>query len=274
MRERRLTNIRGIQTRRCIVCADDYAYSTATSDKILELFELGAVNAASCLVETSCWSVSGERLRQVQKHRPSHAIGLHLNASERLPGMWHEPFSTARLAIDRSPWFIDELTRRFRIQWDRFVQVMQAPPRFLDGHQHVHLGPAARIALFRMIDDVKFDGWLRQCKTSSSRPSTKRLVLDPLSDSFRTEAHARGLRCNPGFGGLRRFRDDEDMLSLWRRDLSGMSTGGVLMVHPGVSAPNDPIGSCREQETVLLPLLGETLVELGYVVDWDARSAW
>ena len=266
-----MTDEAGHQSKRCLVCADDYAHSPATSVIIAELLEAGLINATTCLVESACWRQEGGRLSQSARR---FGVGLHLNLTERLGGPERAPIASARLALDRSASFEEEIFERFLGQWGLFTQTFGEQPDFIDGHQHVHLAPAARAALFRLIDEVAFTGWVRQCRTSSSRTIAKRLVLDRLSEAFAEAAEARGVPSNPGFGGLRRFRTDENLLELWTRDLSGMRQGGVLMVHPGANTIGDGIGPCRAQEAAALPALAPRLAELGFERDWDARLGW
>lgn len=268
-----LSDYAGHQAKRCLVCADDYAHSPATSVKITELLEAGVINATTCLVESSYWLQEGGGLSQSSARR-RFAVGLHLNLTEYMDGSGRAPLSSARLALDRSPSFEEEIFERFLEQWGLFTQTFGDQPHFIDGHQHVHLAPAARAALFHLIDEVAFTGWVRQCRTSSSRAMAKRLVLDRLSEAFTKEAEARGLPYNPGFGGLRRFRTDESLLALWTHDLIGMRHGGVLMVHPGADTNGDSIGPCRVQEATALPALAPKMAELGFEREWDARLGW
>ena len=259
---------------RCLVCADDYGYASETSAVIRDLLDAGFINAATCLVERKSWEEEGALLVELAARRRRLAIGLHLNLTEQLEADVERPISLERLAFSRSSALVDELYARFSAQWDAFVQVAGAHPDFIDGHQHVHLMPAARSALFRLIEDVGFCGWIRQCRTSSRRVGVKRLILDHLSGVLQASARARDVPFNPGFGGLRAFREAEDVLALWGRDLAGLSQGGVLMVHPGEDTPGDPIGKCRAQEARLLPLLPRIIREAGLTLEWDAHSRW
>ncbi|MBI3438485.1 MAG: ChbG/HpnK family deacetylase [Proteobacteria bacterium] len=241
---------------------------------IRDLLGAGFINGATCLVERRSWKSEGAQLADLATRKRTFAIGLHLNLTEQLDTNSMPAISLARLAVDRSLTLVGDLRTRFFQQWDAFVQVMGEHPQFIDGHRHVHLLPAARAALFQLIDDVGFCGWVRQCRTSSQRAGVKRLILDRLSAVLQGDALARGVPLNPGFGGLRAFREREDVLSLWSRDLAAMSKGGVLMVHPGSDAPGDPIGKCRMQEARLLPLLPRMVREAGLTLQWDARSQW
>jgi hypothetical protein len=256
------------------VCADDYAHSSETSATIVELIQTGVVNATTCLVESASWPQDGKRLRERARGGRMFAVGLHLNLTEKMGRSRRRPIPLGRLALDPSASLEAELLERFLEQWDLFTQTFGGQPHFIDGHQHVHLAPAPRAALFRLIDEVAFTGWVRQCRTSSSRAASKRLILDHLSDAFCASARAHRVPCNPGFGGLRRFRTDENLLALWTRDLAGMSRGGVLIVHPGADKSGDAIGPCRAQEARSLPALCSVLSEHGFEQGWDSRLGW
>jgi len=163
------------------------------------------------------------------------------------------------------------IDRAFGHQWSLFVDAFGRPPDFLDGHQHVHLFPAMRDALFRLIDDTKFKGWVRQCRTDARRRSRDRIVLDPLSRTFMRAAKRRGIMFNPGFGGLRAFHRSEDLRGLWSGDLEAMGSGGLLMVHPGGAgspAGADAIDACRGDEAALLQAgrLDEILCAQGWIL--------
>lgn len=260
-------------TKRLLVCADDYAYTQQTSAAIISLIEEGAINATSCVVESQTWASDGEVLRQTAASRPHVAVGLHLNLTERI-GSQQAIFSQARLAFDRSETLINQIYERFSAQWALFVSVIGFQPHFIDGHQHAHLPFASRVALFRLIEAVGFRGWVRQCRTSSQRFSAKRIVLDPLTDAFRAHAQRHLVQLNPGFGGLRRFALNEDVIAQWIEDLTAMRGGGVLMVHAGAEAPGDPIGHCRRQEAAALPWVTEKVDQHGFSMQFDAQAPW
>lgn len=260
-------------SKRCVICADDYGHSRPTDATIAALIESDVINATTCLVESPNWLVDAAALREIAGRRPHVSLGLHLNLTERISGEG-EVISPARLALDRSARFTDKIYQRFVAQWDRFVSAMGVAPHFIDGHQHVHLAPAARAALFRLIEQTDFQGWVRQCRTTSSRKTPKRLVLDVMSDGLRTRASKLGIQYNPGFGGVRRFKLDEDVIAQWIEDLKAMKHGGVLMVHPGADTPGDAIGACRRQEAEALPWVTDMLGAHGFSLRVDAQTPW
>jgi predicted glycoside hydrolase/deacetylase ChbG (UPF0249 family) len=249
-----------------VICADDYGRDGASGEVIRGLLADRRINATTCLVEAETWPVEAARLRMLVEMRPGLGAGLHLNLTERLancadPGLIApiERHVIGAFALARRG-YEDAVHFAFRRQWDLFTEEFGRPPDFIDGHEHVHLFPAPRRALFRLAAETGFAGWTRQCRTSSRRTGLKRLILDRFSAPFLREAASRGVATNPGFGGLRRFSPDEDVAALWRIDLAAMDDGGLLMVHPGAGSP-DRAGRCREQEMRLLAGIDIVLAE-------------
>ena len=62
----------------------------------------------------------------------------------------------------------------------------------------------------------------------------------------------------------------------WRRDLSAMRGGGLLMVHPGVVVSRDPIGRYRAQEAAALAAgaIARALAEFGLSMGKGGRPPW
>jgi predicted glycoside hydrolase/deacetylase ChbG (UPF0249 family) len=264
--------------RRILVCADDFAHSRETSQVILDLLDRGKLNGTSCLAESGAWVELGGVLRQLARARPSLAVGLHLNLTERFaqqaPGSLGPPnrVALARLLMTPGRGRGMALYQRFAAQWDLFVRYFGRPPDFVDGHQHVHLAPAARRPLMRLLATKSFSGWIRQCRTNSNRFIPKRMLLDRLSRRFERKTIGYDFSFNSGFGGLRRFDEGEGVTTIWRTDLAAMPTDGVLMVHPGADVSGcltDPIGRFRVQEARLLAggVMQEALDEFGFLLD-------
>lgn len=240
-----------------VICADDYAISEGTSAVILELLAQHQINATSCLVETAAWETCSGPLRKLAEVEPGIAIGLHLNLTEVLPhcaapeavkpvGWW-----LMRSGLPNDERGMHEALGSFRAQWLRFIEFFGTAPDFIDGHQHVHLFTPARQALFRLVRETRFMGSLRQCRTSSRRWISQRILFDPLGEKFARHAQALGVSVNTRFGGLRRFRRSEDIESIWREDLKSIGEDGLLIAHPGTAgspAGADSIDRCRVQE--------------------------
>ena len=252
-----------------VICADDYGAEAAGDGVILALLGQGALDATTCLVGAPDWGRSAPALRELAAGGDI-AVGLHLNLTQTWSqGEGGSPFAPIRAHVARALFPVDAklesaMLGAFERQWEAFGEAMGRAPDFMDGHEHVHLFPAARGALWGLCARMHFSGWVRQCRTSSRRRSAKRLVLDPFSDAFARAAARRNIRFNSGFGGLRRFDPAEDIGAIWREDLAAMTGGGVLMVHPGAPS-GGRAGECRAQEAALLTSgwMARTLGELG-----------
>jgi hypothetical protein len=265
-----------------VVCADDFGHSSGTSLAILWLLQRRAINATSCMVGGQAWPAMAPALRHAADADPRLAVGLHLNFTERLaqagegPRTGSQPAGLAALLAPPRRSNQGLIADSIAGQWDAFVTAFGREPDFVDGHHHAHLAPGVQAALVAFLARIQFAGWVRQCRTSSARPGTKRLALDQLSDQFRQRGERQGLTFNTGFGGLRGFRQDENLEALWRTDLAAMRRGGVLMVHPGddsASRSGDSIGSHRRREAGLLAqgVIPRILNDLGCRLDrWPA----
>jgi chitin disaccharide deacetylase len=267
--------------RRILICADDFGHSRETSHVILDLLSRGKINATSCLVESGAWATLGGQLRQIADARNSVAVGLHLNLTERFAqdafGSLSPPdlIRLTRLLMLPIGGRNNNIYVRMASQWDLFVRYFGREPDFVDGHQHVHLSPAAWQPLMRLLAERRFGGWIRQCRTSSDRTSPKQMLLNRLSGQFKRNALKHGFAFNAGFGGLRRFGEAEDIAAIWRTDLAAMPEHGVLMVHPGADVnAADPIGRYRVQEARLLESdwMQETLDASGFSLNGPLPS--
>ena len=198
------------------LCADDFALSPGVSRGILEAIGAGRLSAVSVMTTRPAWPASARTLRPFTAKAD---IGLHLNltlgeplgempsfaASGRLPEI-HQVIKGARQKSLPEAEIEAEISR----QLDHFSRHFGAPPAFIDGHQHVHVLPQIRSALFLCLErrDLAGKVWLR---TSSDRPSAilrrgvevaKALAVAWLGRGFAREAAARGFPTNEGIRGV------------------------------------------------------------------------
>jgi predicted glycoside hydrolase/deacetylase ChbG (UPF0249 family) len=243
------------------VCADDFGISSGTSEVILDLLGDGAINATTCLVETADWQLMARPLRGLADERRNITVGLHLNLTEQfancaVPGIV-KPVSRwiPKAALPESRHDSELIYKTLLKQWMLFVDGFGRNPDFIDGHQHVQLFGPIRKAMWRLVYEMRFKGWIRQCRTSSNRIIFHRVVLDPLSAILAREARRENVPVNRGFGGLRKFGRSEDLEKLWYCDLKAMRAGGLLVVHPGAAGSppgSEGIDACRADEADLL----------------------
>jgi chitin disaccharide deacetylase len=249
------------------LCADDYGISPGVNLAIRDLVVRGRVNATSVMVVAPSFSPGeADALSALNEDTKRVAIGLHLTLTApfrpltsgytpRADGLFLPLTTTLRLAIQQRL-EMTALAAEIRAQFESFAAAFGRPPDFVDGHQHVHLLPQVRHAVFEMTSRIAPQAWMRQC--SSVPPLHRRLtdpkglVIDWLSREFRARAAKLGIATNPAFAGTYMFRPNADFAAIFPFFLEGLPDGGLVMCHPGhVDAELerlDPLTTLRERE--------------------------
>ncbi|MGD9420188.1 MAG: ChbG/HpnK family deacetylase [Verrucomicrobiota bacterium JB025] len=241
-----------------VLCADDYAQSPAVSSGIRSLVRTGRISAVSCFADAPQWPDEARRLAAAVAGG-GVSVGLHLNLTH--------PFRPGRRPL--ATWIGASLTRQldvarwvedFRRQWDAFVREFGRLPDFIDGHQHVHVFPLIRQAVFQLIRGVAAEGSPAVRSLFPLLPGQARGVktrtLGLLSLGF--DPRAEGLRTNPDFGGIHAFKSGVRMEDLFAAWLASASDGSLIMCHPGrrCNDPADPIAAIRWRELEFLTSRG------------------
>jgi predicted glycoside hydrolase/deacetylase ChbG (UPF0249 family) len=252
------------------ICADDYALSFGVSVGILKALSEARVSAASAIVTSPRWPAMG---RELIRFAARADIGLHLNLTigrplgpmprfapeGRFPGM--APLARRSLA-GRLP--LDEIRAEIGRQLDRFETVVERPPDYVDGHQHVHVLKGVRAALFDALATRGLAGkvWLRDPGDSAHRIALRRanarkaLAVRALATGFRRAARRRGFRLNDGFAGFSDFNPGRDYALAFETYLRAPGRRHIVMCHPGHVDEDlrllDPVTVTREQELAFL----------------------
>ena len=272
---------------RLVVCADDYALTPGVSRGIRELLEAGRISATSVMTVSPHWPAEAEALRRVAGNAD---IGLHLTLTDQTPiGAMHGFARGGRLPSVKKLIAL-ALARRLPLpdieaevarQIGAFLTHYGRPPRYIDGHHHVHQLPGIRaivIAAAKRLGDGAV--YLRDCHEPGLRviarsiAISKALLISALGHGFGPAARAAGLMTNSGFLGVYDFaREKRPFGELARRFVSGDADGAILMCHPGYVdadlAARDPMTKAREAELAYFKsdawpaLLAETGVEIG-----------
>jgi chitin disaccharide deacetylase len=253
--------------RRIWLCADDYGISPSVSLAIRDLAARGRINATSVMVAAPSFQrAEANALDIVNTNGPRIAVGLHvtLTAPFRPLSQAFKPAQDGRF-LPLMKMGIQSCLRRLNpaaleeeiaAQLRRFVDLFGRAPRFIDGHQHVHLFPQVRDALLDVSKESAPRAWVRQCGSPlsvfESIRSRKGLPLDLMSRTFRRRAIAQQRKTNPAFAGAYDYRDDVDFAALFPRFLDRLPDGGVVMCHPGFVDAElrrlDPLTILRERE--------------------------
>ncbi len=232
-----------------VLCADDYAQSSAISHGILALIEAGRLSATSCMADAPHWPAHAAWLRP---HAGRIDIGLHFNLTHGFDGQ-HTGIG---------PWIIRSLCGRLDRQALRqhllnqlqaFEAAMGRAPDFIDGHQHVHLLPGIRQVLFDVL--AEFTGprpYLRLATPplDGHDSPAKAAVLRALALGFARQARQRGLRLNAAFDGLYSLQPQADFAGMMQQWLNRAGPGSLIMCHPGEASADasDPIAATRPRE--------------------------
>lgn len=236
-----------------IVNTDDFAMNDAVDDAIVDLAEQGVVTAASAMVLSPTWNRAGRRLAGLDIDH-----GLHLDFTSPFVRD-HGTAFTLRQLIARA--YSGTLSRRvvrdtIQRQIDMFHDVMQAPPHFVDGHQHVHRLPIIADELLAALKDnygagVKSMGF-RLCGAARWRGAKSTVISALAHPRLHDRVVAAGLRINTDFAGVYGFEPNANLARLWKHWLSSVKgPRPLIMCHParpGSADASDPIEAARHAE--------------------------
>jgi predicted glycoside hydrolase/deacetylase ChbG (UPF0249 family) len=250
-------------TRPLVVCADDYAYSPAICDAIVDLAQRGRISAVSCMTTSPLWPEQAQRLRPL---RGGIDIGLHLVLIEEKPltAMPHTapdgrlPSLTALMARAFAGRLArDEIAAEIDAQCRAFVDALGMPPVHLDGHRHTHVLPgirelvlaaAARVAPRAYVRAIA-EPVVRTLKRGVALPKT--LFLSALGAGMDSAAARHGVPVNDGFSGIYSLAPTADVPALFARFAATAGPRPLLMCHPG-GDDGTALGATRAKEYAYL----------------------
>lgn len=267
------------------VCADDYGLSPAVSAGIRELAEAGRISATSAMTVFPEWPWEAERIRPLADRIE---VGLHLTLTDAAPlGAMPRLAPSGRLpalgallarahlaSLPR-----EEVRMELERQLNAFEAALGRPPRFVDGHQHVHVLPGVREAVLGLFGE-RLDPsrtWLRVCTSpvgairARGVAVPRALLIDRLSRPIGRAARARGLVVNDDFRGVSALVAG-DVATEFEAFMTGPGERPLMMCHPGrVDAAllaRDPVHARREVELDYLggPGFASALAARGLVV--------
>lgn len=233
--------------RRLWLCADDYGMTRGVSAAIRDLIAQGRINATSVMMPAAALTDDEVTALRKLKDDGRCAVGLHITLTAPfrpltpsfqplrdgafLPLAAMLATATAR-RLDAA-----SLTREIDAQIAAFTAAFDAPPDFVDGHQHVQLFPQVRDAFLHSVATHAPRAFVRQCGRTIALPARLRdrkgLLLDILSVAFRRRAARLGVATNRGFAGTYDFATTADAASLFPRFLEGLPDNSIVMCHPG-----------------------------------------
>ena len=237
-----------------ILIADDFGLSDGINAAILELLSLGRLSGTSVMTNMPHFAAGASALKAYHQHAD---LGLHLTLTLGKPlspmpqfapetqfpvlGSVMKRAFTGRL--DRN-----EIVAEIIAQIQCFRDALGFLPDYIDGHQHVHILPIVRAALFDAITSFPdFKPWIR-CPSDNVFAIWRRgiaikksLILTALSFGFRQQCKRRGLRTNLSFSGASDFDATQNFGSAFRSYLKAPGPRHLVMCHPGYVAPNEDL---------------------------------
>ncbi|ADH91658.1 YdjC family protein [Ancylobacter novellus DSM 506] len=255
-----------------VICADDYGLSTGVCDAIETLIEKGRLSATGAMTGMPAWRRRAEGLRALARAHPAD-IGLHFTLTGQRPlsparglardGRLPEIGALALRALAGvlpRPAIRDEL----RAQLDAFEEEWDAPPDFLDGHQHAHALPGIRDIVIAELS-ARYAGrlpWLRNCSEPAARARRrgigfrKAIIVGTLGAGTAQAAAKAGIVSNDSFRGLYGFMPEPPYREVFRAALAGPGERILVHCHPGVVDEElralDPLLEPREWELAYL----------------------
>jgi chitin disaccharide deacetylase len=220
-----------VHERRIIVCADDFGANEPASNAIIELARRSAISATSCLVYAPAAATHASRLKA---QAPAVSIGLHLDLTEFAP-------DSIRATLHR--WLLTGFVLRnidragalseIRRQMQRFEDLFEAPPAYIDGHRHVHQIPGIREPLLQeMSDRYGRSVAIRSTCVCEHTGAKSRFIQELGGRATRALIARAGMHCNADFAGVYGFSTDRPFESRMENWLRHLRDGGMLMCHP------------------------------------------
>lgn len=267
-----------------VLVADDFGLTGPVSRAILTLGEAGRLSGAGAMTGLPAFAPHARAFADLAG---TMDLGLHVTLTLGAPlgpmpilaptGVLPSFRDLARRALaGRVPGreVEDEIAR----QLEAFTAATGRLPDYLDGHQHVHVLPGVRGALFRAVEKIWPAGsprpWVRDpfetpgAILARGVATAKAGVIAGLSVGFGRSLAGRGLPANRGFAGVSPFDPQRDFATDFRRFLLAPGPAHLVMVHPGGPddtelARLDPVVATRPQEFAYLsgPHLPEDLAE-------------
>lgn len=244
--------------RQVIVCADDFAVHQSASLGMAKLAHMGRISATSAMVLSPRW---GQDVALLQDLRGQIDVGLHLDwtSSFAIAAGHGMPLGAAMRRAVLGGFDQVQASRVIEHQLDLFETHWQAPPDYVDGHQHVQQFAGIREALVRVLSQryamSTVQPYLRISRAPAGLRDIKSRVIAWMgANALEKRAACAGISSARALFGIYNFEGDSaryaTLMAHW---LARAPAGGILMCHPAQAAePGDEIGVARAQEFAYL----------------------
>ncbi len=233
------------------LCADDFGLSEGVSRGILSALAAERLSAISVMTTRPNWRAAA---RDLAASAPSTDLGLHLNLTLAAPltampklapagtlPPIAELLSAAQAGRLQEDEICLEIAEEIAAQLYAFAVAFGRFPDFIDGHQHIHVLPGIRKALFAVLQKKGLRGrlWLRDPGDHPWRilrrkiGIKKALEISQLARPFVAEAHSYGFAVNEGFSGYSAGAHGRDYAADFAHYLIAPGPAHLIMCHPG-----------------------------------------
>lgn len=252
-----------MNTKRVILCADDYGFNAQVSAGIIELLKAQRLSAVSCMTNMPAWKTQALYLN-AYKHNVD--IGLHFNLTDGSPLTAANSFCSKQNRFFPLKTVISKaytrqlnkhmLKQELKAQIAAFMAELGVLPNFIDGHQHIQQLPVIRQALIEVYQELKLQGKSVYIRLSMGPTLPKRAKIKALfirllgANTWRKKLVKAGIPHNSSFSGIYDFSDSAQYAEIFPDFLTDVNTRGIVMCHPGgtSSDPQDSIRLARVAE--------------------------
>ena len=248
------THLKGV-----ILCADDFAVHESASRGIAQLAAMERLSATSVMVLSPRWPQDVALLHPLRGHID---VGLHLDWTSDFAVMSGHGLPLGQAMLKAALGGFNRAAARSIIehQLDAFEAQWQAPPDYVDGHQHVQQFAGIREALVQALVSRygSHSGPQPYVRISRAPPGAAdlkaRVIAAMGASALKKIATHAGLTGSTALSGIYDFTGDTARYARLMDDwLSVAPAGSIIMCHPALcDEPGDVIGVARAQECAYL----------------------
>lgn len=229
--------------KRIMINVDDLGLSSAVNQAVLTLAQMQRIHATSFM---SLGHINIDEVRYLQQQGID--IGLHFDLTA------FTKTGNLKAVLLRSylhGWKQQQLHQLICHQLDAFEDKIQAPPVFVDGHQHVHQFPQIRQILLQEIA-ARYGHGIGIRNTAPIQSDFKAKIIYHLGGSaLQRQLTAENWLTNAAFGGIYHFNVQKVVLAdLWHQWLMHAVDQTIIMCHPAMPDQHwqDDIKAARQAE--------------------------
>ena len=201
--------------------------STPINKGILQLLELKRLSAVSCASNFSEWKNAA---RDLKPFTTQINIGLHFNIQKPL-------FNLIVNAYLRR-FKYQKIFQQLQEQYNQFIEHLDHPPAYIDGHQHIHSLPIIREAVTDFCKNHSPKIPTRMLRTKQK--TIKSLIIKSLGSKALYKLSVKNnLIFNKDLLGIYNFHNSDKYSTFFNNFLSLCSNNSLIMCHPATSATHE-----------------------------------